>query len=153
MPVLLSQIQNDLLQAQKNRDDVLVSTLRYLNSAIKNKEIELRPLGKELTDEDVVQVLAKQIKQRRESIAEYEKGGREDLSAKEKVELGILEKYLPAQLSEEELTVIVEEAIQKVSAKVPSDMGKVMGVVMPQVKGKADTSLLSSIVKKKLGGN
>lgn len=147
---LIPKIQNDLAEAQKNRADVSVSTLRYLMSALKDKEIELRPSGKELEDIDVIGVISKQVKQRRESIAEFEKGNRKDLAEKEAVELKILQGYLPEQLSEAEVSKLVDEAVAEVGAKSISDMGKVMAVLAPKIKGKVDGSVVSGLVKSRL---
>lgn len=150
MSGLLDKIQKDLVVAQKSKDALLVSTLRYLSSAVKNKEIELRPSGKALGDLDVLDVLSKQIKQRKESMEEFKRGGRTDLFEKEQKELAILERYLPKQLSDEELSSLISDTIKELSASSISDMGKVMGALTPKVKGKADMSLVSSLVKKRL---
>ena len=152
MSDLLLKIQKDLMEAQKKREGAVVSTLRYLLSSVKNREIELRPLNKSLDDNEVISVISKQVKQRKESITEFEEGGRKDLVDKESEELKILESYLPTQLSEEEVSKLVENAIAEVGAKSISDMGKVMGVLMPKVKGKADGTIVSSLVKEKLKG-
>ncbi|MEK7595783.1 MAG: GatB/YqeY domain-containing protein [Patescibacteria group bacterium] len=150
MSPLLEKLKVDLLEAQKKRDGLLVSTLRYLLSFVKNREIELRPLNKELTDDEVVSVIAKQIKQRRESIEEFQKGGRQNLVDKEKSELAILETYLPKQLSDEEIVLVVDEAVSQSGAKSVSDMGKVMGLITPKLKGRADMAKVSNLVKSKL---
>ncbi len=147
---LLTTIQNDLVAAQKNKEELKVSTLRFLLSSVKNREIELRPAGKTLDDEEVLSVISKQIKQRRESIVEFEKGNRPDLVEKETAELKILESYLPEQFAEEEVKKLVEEAINESGAASIADMGKVMALLMPKVKGKADGSLVSRLVKDKL---
>jgi len=122
----------------------VVSALRMLKSAIKYKEVELR---KELTDADVIDVLAKQAKQRRESIEGFEKGNRPELVAKEKAELALIEKFLPAQLSDDDLAKMIKETISAVGATSAKDMGKVMGVLTPKVKGKADMGKVSGMVK------
>lgn len=144
---LVNQIEQDLISALKSHDETQSSTLKLLKSAIKNKEIAL---GKELTDMDIQEIVVKEIKQRRDSITQYQQGGREDLVKKEQAELDILQNYLPEQLTEVEISKFVEEAIAKTNATSPSDMGKVMAALMPQVKGKADGSLVSQIVKEKL---
>ncbi len=147
MSVLLDKIQKDLIEAQKQREELKVSTLRFLLSAVKNREIELRPLNKEMNDDEVVAVISRQIKQRKESIVEFEKGNRKDLAEKEQKEIDILVLYLPAQLSEEEVRKLVLEAVSESGAKSASEMGKVMAILMPKVKGKADGALVSKMVK------
>lgn len=150
MSSLFEKIQNDVTEAQKAGDAVRVSTLRLLVSACKDRMIELRPSGKELDDAEVISVVSRQIKQRRESIAEYEKGGRGDLASKEQAELEILQAYMPAQMSEEEVVKLVDEAIAQSGAKTPAEMGKVMAILSPKIKGKADGSMVSNLVKQKL---
>jgi len=160
--VLKGNIRENLKEAVKNREELKSSVLRLLLSAIFNKEKEKRyKLSKEkpefeekdlekesqLVDEEVIEVISSEIKKRKESIELFEKGEREDLVEKETKEKEILEKYLPEQLSEEELQKLAKEAIEKVGAKELKDMGKVMAELMPQVKGKADGSLVSRIVK------
>ena len=120
-----------------------------INSLIKNAEIDKRG---ELTDDEIVQLLMKYAKQRREAIELYEKGGRQDLVEKEKAELAIVESYLPKQLSEEEIRELVREAIEAVGASSPKDLGKVMQYVMPKVKGRAEGSLVNKIVREELSG-
>ena len=104
----------------------------------------------QLIDEEIIQVLQSEIKKRKEAILEFEKGERQDLVNKEKAEMDILQKYMPEQLSEEEIKKIVKTAIEKVGAKEPRDMGKVMGELMPKVKGRADGGIVSRIVKELL---
>ena len=152
MSSLLEKIKSDLTAAQKERDELLVSTLRYFLSAVKDREIELRPQGREIDDVEVVSLIEKQIKQRKESIAEFEKAQRQDLVEKETKEMGILSAYMPAQMSEEEVQKLVDEAIFQSGAKAQSDMGKVMALLMPQTKGKADGAMVSRMVKEKLVG-
>ncbi len=143
------KIMADLKEAMKSKDMDKVSTLRLLLSEIKNKEIDKRG---ELTDEEIYAVIQKSVKQRKESIEQYRSGGREDLVEKEQKELEILEKYLPEQLSEDELERIIDEAIKETEATTLKDLGKVMRVVMPKVKGRADGKLVNEMVRKKLGG-
>ncbi len=162
---LKSKIKDDLTIALKEKKETELSTLRMLLSAIGNRETEKRTkiwkekpelsteeLEKEsqLADEEIFEVISSEIKKRKEAISEFEKGKREDLVLKEKQELEILQKYLPEQLSEEEIKKLVKEAVDKVSAKEMKDIGKVMGELMPKVKGKADGSLVSKIVKESL---
>jgi len=162
---LKKQIKQNLEIALKGKKRVEVSTLRMLNAAILNKEKEKRyKISKEkpelkpekleeesqLIDEEIIQVLQSEIKKRKEAILEFEKGERQDLVNKEKAEMDILQKYMPEQLSEEEIKKIVKTAIEKVGAKEPRDMGKVMGELMPKVKGRADGGIVSRIVKELL---
>ena len=145
--MLLDQIQSDLKQSQLSRDETKVSTLRLLLSEIKNSEIAK---GGELSDEDIVSVVQKEVKKRREASVAFRSGGREDSAVKEEAEAKILESYLPTQLSSEELTKIVETTINEVGATSVSDMGKVIGLVMNKVKGSADGGSVSALVKGKL---
>lgn len=149
---LKEKIQQDLNEALKSREELKTSVLRLLSSVILNKEKDKRyKSGKAedapLTDEEIIDVISSESKKRKEAAELYEKGGRQELAKKEKSELEILRKYLPEQLSEEELKKLVKEAISKTGAKEQKDMGKVMGELMPKVKGRADGSLISKIVK------
>ena len=144
---LTGQISSDLKEAQLARDEIKVSTLRLLLSEIHNTQIQK---GADLLDEDVVSVVQKEAKKRKEAILGFRSGGREEQAKKEEAELAILESYLPKQLSNEVLTKIVEDSINEVGAKSLADMGKVMGMVMSKVKGQADGNTVSSIVKEKL---
>ncbi len=143
------RLKEDMKEALKSKDKVRLSTIRMLQSLIKNAEIEKRG---ELTEEEVISLLMKYAKQRRESIELYEKGGRQDLVEKEKRELEIVESYLPKQMDEEEIRELVKEAIEKTGASSPKDIGKVMQYLMPKVKGRADGSTVSKIVKESLAG-
>ncbi len=147
MSKILDKINTELVVAMKAKNAVCVSTLRMLVSAIKNKQIEL---GKELGDDEVVEVIFKNAKQHKESIAAYESAGRQDLADREKLELKILEKYLPDQMSEEEITKVVVEVISQTGALGVADMGKVIGAVMAKVKGRVDGNTVSKIVREKL---
>lgn len=150
---LIEKINHDLKQATLNKQEIVVSVLRLLKSAIYNKEISLRK-GKEvsLTKNQVIEVIASEIKKCKEAIKDYQKGNRDDLVKKEKQEIKILEKYLPKQLSDKEIEKIVREVIKSVGDVSIKDMGKIMGQIMPKVKGKADGSKVSEIVKKVLSG-
>ncbi len=141
---LKERLREDMKEALKAKDKVKLSTIRMINSLIKNAEIEKRG---ELTDEEIVQLLMKYAKQRRESIEMYEKGGRQDLVEKEKAELTVVESYLPKQMTKEEIREIVKEAIEETGASSLKDIGKVMKVVMPKVRGRADGSLVNKIVR------
>ncbi|NPA15621.1 MAG: GatB/YqeY domain-containing protein [Deferribacteres bacterium] len=143
------KIMADMKEAMKAKDMAKVSTLRLLLSEIKNKEIDKKG---ELSDEEIYALIQKAVKQRKESIEQYKSAGREDLVQKEEAELKILEAYLPEQLSEEELEKIIDEAIKEAEAATMKDMGKVMRLVMPRVKGRADGKVVNEMVKRKLGG-
>ncbi len=145
--MLLDQIQADLKNAQLNRDEVKVSTLRLLISEIKNGEISK---GQPLSDEDIISVIQREVKKRKEAAEAFRSGGREETAVREEAELKVLEAYLPAQMSNEELTKLVEETINEIGASSLSDMGKVIGSVMSRVKGKADGSTVSALVKERL---
>lgn len=162
---LKQQIQSDLNESVMGKEELRSSVLRLLIAAINNKETEKRTkiwkekpkasvedLEKEskLTDEEIISVISSEIKKRRESIELFEKGGRGERADQEKKELGILQKYLPEQMSEDELKRLVKAAVEKVGAKTQKDMGKVMQELMPKVKGKADSSLVSKAVKELL---
>ncbi len=128
---------------------IRLSTIRVLNAEIKNAEIMKKG---ELTDEEVIAIVQRQIKSRKESIEQYGKGGRQDLVEKEEAEAAVLLDYLPQQLSDEELQAIVEEAIRETGATSPKDMGKVMGAVMPGVKGRAEGGRISKMASELLKG-
>lgn len=140
------QIEKDLNNALKAGDSQVVSVLRLVRSSLANARIEKG----ELSDQDVVKVLQKEAKQRRDSIKSYEDGNRHDLATKEKAELEIIERYLPKQLSDEELEAIVDRAISETGASSPADIGKVMGVVAPKVAGQADGGRVAGLVRSKL---
>jgi uncharacterized protein YqeY len=141
---LAEQIRSDLEQAIRQRDNLRCSTLRLLISNIHNAEIDQQ--HKALDDAGIGSVVAKEIKKRRESIEAFEKGNRPDLVTKEKTELDILSKYLPQQMSHDEIIAAAKQAIAEVAARGPADKGKVMGKLMPQAKGKADGKEVSDIV-------
>ena len=145
---LFDKINADIITAMKAKNEAALSALRMLKSAIKYKEVDIK---REIKDEEVIDVLSKQAKQRRESIEGFEKGGRAESAASEKAELALIEAYLPAGLSEAELAQLIEEAIKSTGAAGPKDMGKVMGVLTPKIKGKADMGKVSGLVKAKLG--
>lgn len=144
---MIDQIQSGLKQAQLDRDEIKVSTLRMLISEINNTKIAK---GEDLADSDIISVVQREAKKRKESIEAFRSGGREESALKEEAELKILEGYLPVQLSDEELTKIVEEAINEVGAKSMADMGKVIGLVMGKIAGQADGARVSGIVKERL---
>jgi hypothetical protein len=145
---LLDKINTDLKAAMRAKEELRLLVLRTLLSSINYAEIARQ---KKLDDGGIVEVVGKEIKQRRESIEAFDKGNRPDLSAKEKAELAILQEYMPARISREEITAIVEKVIAEVGPKGPGDKGKVMQKLMPQVKGKADGNEVNSIVTELLG--
>lgn len=148
---LKDRIGEDIKTAMKAKDKIRLETVRSIKKAILEKEVALRPQGQDsLTEEQEIELLAQQAKQRRDSIEQFQQAGREDLVTKETQELAIIETYLPKQLDEEELTTVLEEIIASVGANSPKDLGKVMGVVMKQLKGKADGKKIQEIVKSKL---
>jgi len=142
---LAEQIEKDVIVAMKAKDAIKVSTLRMLKSALGNYLIQAKKDKAE--DTEVLGIIAKQAKQRRESVECFEKAGRKDLSEKEKAELAILEAYLPKQLTDDELKKAVQNAIATSDAKGPADMGKLMKVLMPSIQGKADGRRVQEAVK------
>ena len=142
---LQRQLQDDLTASRKNRDPAATLALGTTLSEVKNREIELK---RDLTDPDVVEVIRRAIKKRKEAFELYEKANRPELAGKEKAELVLLETYLPAQAGADEIRVAVKAAIAGGAANV----GAVMGRVMPQFKGKADGAVISAIVREELGG-
>lgn len=145
-----ANLQEQLRQSMLAKDELKTSVLRMLLSAINYYEIQKGGAGYEASEEDILSVISSQAKQRRDSIVEFEKAGRKELVEKETKELEILQKFLPAQMEEKEVEKLVTEAISQTGAKTISDMGKVMGVLMPKVKGKADGNLVNQLVKNKL---
>ena len=145
---LIDQLPEDLKQAMKAKDRVRLWTIRSLRAALKEKEIEERQGGEaHLSEEQVLAVVQKQAKQRREAIIQYEQAGREDLVAKEREELEIIEAYLPKQLGDDEIRRVVQEIVTTTGASSMRDMGKVMGAAMEQLKGRADGRRISEIAK------
>jgi len=140
-------LQTALKEAMKNKDTARRNTIRMMQSAIKQVEIDSQ---KELDATGVVAILQKEAKKRRESIGELENAGRADQAADEQQELEVIESFLPRQLTEEEVVVIVREVIAEVGAETPKDTGKVMGPVMAKVKGLADGNLVSKVVREQL---
>jgi len=159
------KIQEDFKKFLKEKKEIEVSTIRMLNAAVFNREKEKRyKLSKEkpdfkekelekesqLTDEEISQVVSSEVKKRKEAIEEFGKGKRSDLVEKEKREMEILKKYLPEQLSEEEIKKLIKEAIKKTGASSQKDMGKVMAALMPKLRGRAEGGLVSKIVREVL---
>ncbi len=141
--LLSEQLTEDLKGAMRSGDTLRRDVVRYLRSAVKNLEIQRQ---KPADDEAILELLGQQAKQRRDSIEAFTKGGRDDLVTKEQAELAIIMGYLPAQLTDEEITEIAATAIDEINASGPQDMGKIMGRIMPQVKGKSDGKKVSGIV-------
>ncbi len=146
---LKTQILEDIKTAMKAKETARLGTLRLLSAAIKQKEVDERV---ELDDAAVLAIVEKLIKQRKDSISQFEKAGRQDLVDAEAAEVVVLSAYLPAQLSEAEIAAAIEAAITSTGAAGPKDMGKLMGVLKPQLAGKADMGKVSALVKSKLGG-
>jgi hypothetical protein len=146
---LKAKITDDMKAAMRAKDAPRLSAIRLLLSAMKQKEVDERV---ELADADVVAIIDKMLKQRRESIAQFEKGGRQDLADTEKFEVGVLQTYMPQALSDAEVEAEIDAAMQTSAAKATSDMGKVMAILKPKLAGKADMSKVSALVKAKLAG-
>ena len=144
---LKEQLDNDLKTAIKGGDKIRTQTMRSLKSAIKYAEIEA---GDNFDDEALLAVIAKQAKQRRDSITEFKKGGREDLAEQEAVELAILEQYLPAQMSATEIEAVVKTLIEQLGVSDMKGMGQVMGRAMAELKGQADGKVVNQIVRQLL---
>jgi len=145
---LREKIEADTREAMKSGAKDKVSTLRMLSAALKNKQIDKR---RPLTEEEVVETVRSLIKQRRDSVEQFAKGGRQDLVDKETSEIKVLEAYLPAQLSREELETMVRDAVVQTGSQGAKDMGKVMKALIPMVGGRADGKLVSELVKQALG--
>ena len=141
------RILEDLKNAMKAQDKKTLSVIRMVKGAMQMEELNKKA---ELTDDEVITVIAKQIKTRKESIVEYEKGNREDLIEATQEEIEILNKYMPEQLSEEEINKVIEEIFEEVKPSSIKDMGKVMGLANSKLKGKVDMGIVSSIIKEKL---
>lgn len=148
--MLEEQLQKDYIQAMKDRDAVKASTVNFLRAQLKNVKIEKHAAA--LEDKDVVAVIKKQIKQRQDSIEQYQKGGRMDLADKETSEMTILKSYLPEELPEQALQQFVDQAIRETGAQSMKDMGNVIKAVAVQAQGRADNRVISELVKKALVG-
>ncbi len=148
---LKTKILNDLKAAMKEGDTVKRDTLRMLDSMVKNVEIEKMKKEEGLTDEEVQEVIARAVKQRKDSVGQYEAGGRSDLADKEQKEIEVLSVYMPAQMGEDEIRKAVKETITELGASGKAQMGKVMGPAMAKLKGKADGQIVRKIVEEELG--
>jgi uncharacterized protein YqeY len=144
---LKKRIDQDTKEALKSKDSLTLSVLRMLKSDIRYKEIEK---GSELSDDDVISVLSSATKRRKDSIQQFERGGRDDLASKEKEEVAVIARYMPEQLGEEELSQIISQAISEENAAGPSDLGKVMKQVMSKVRGRADGKKVNQMVSSQL---
>ncbi len=144
---LTERIESSMRDAMRARDERRTLTLRSAMAAAHNQRIAL---GRDLTDEEVAEVVGRQVKQRRESIEIYREAGREDRAAAEEAEAAILAEFLPEQLSEAEITSLVQAAIAETGASSPKEMGRVMGLVVPKTKGRADGRIVSEIVRRAL---
>lgn len=141
------RIMNDLKEAMKNQDKELLNVIRMIKGAIQLEEINLK---KELDDIEMTSLLSKQIKTRKETLEDLEKANREDLIVKTKKEIEILERYMPQMMSEEEINKTIDEVFEEVKPETAKDIGKVMGKISPLLKGKADMSLVSKLIKDRL---
>lgn len=144
---LVKELDKDVIEAMKAKDSIKLATLRAIKGAMKMQNIDHK---KEINDELLIDVVSKEIKTRNESIKEFEKGARQDLIEKTQTEIEILNKYLPEQLSLEEISEIIEKVFIEVNPTGIKDMGKVMGTITPLVKGKADMSVVSGLIREKL---
>lgn len=144
---MLDKLTDEMKSAMKSGDKIKLSTIRQLRAQMKDAQIAK---GDELTEEEMMAVLNNAAKKRREAIKLYEQGGRDELAENEKAELAVIETYLPQQLSEAEVSDIIDKAIAETGAAGPSDLGKVMGKIMGQVRGRADGKLVQQLVRTKL---
>ena len=150
---LKDQVSEDIKTAMKSKDKVRLETVRSIKKVLIEKESTIRGQGQEtLTEAQELEILIQLAKQRRDSIEQYQKAGRDDLAAQEQAELAIIEEYLPKQLSNEEVSVIIDEIITQIGASSAKDMGKVMGQAMQRLKGQADGKKVQELVKAKLEG-
>jgi len=147
---LTERLQADLKDAMRARDAVRKRTIRSLLTALNEKAIERRAAGDDLTDEDALAVVQKQAKQRRDAIGQYEEAGRDDLVHKEQEELEVIETYLPEQLGDEEIRMVLHELIAATGAASPRDLGKVMGAAMKKLRGKADGRRVNALARELL---
>lgn len=148
MSSLRERLRDDLKDAMRARDATRRGTIRLVEAAIKNAEIEKR--GGELSEQDIQAILQRQVKQRQDSIEQYEQAGRSDLADVERAEIAVIEAYLPQQMSRAEIEAAAREVIQQTGASGPSDRGKVMGQLMPQLRGQADGATVNAVVSELL---
>ncbi|HIF9102538.1 TPA: GatB/YqeY domain-containing protein [Photobacterium damselae] len=145
---LIERLKDEQKAAMKARDKARLGAIRLALAAIKQREVDEKIT---LADDDIVAVLTKMVKQRRDSVAQYEAAGRQDLADVELAEISVLEEFMPQPLSDDEVAALLDEAIAATSAAGMQDMGKVMGVLKPQIQGRADMGKVSQLVKTKLG--
>jgi uncharacterized protein len=145
---LKTRIQDDMKVAMKSGEKPRLGAIRLILAALKQREVDERI---ELDDTQVLAVLDKMVKQRRDSVSQYVAAGREDLAEVERFEIGVIQTYLPAALSDDEIAALLDAAIQQTGASAMSDMGKVMAILKPQVQGRADVGAVSALVKRRLG--
>ena len=144
---LKQQLLDDMKEALRAKEKIRLNTIRMLRSQIKNREIER---GGELSDDELLQVLSRAEKARKEAIELYRRGNREDLAAQEETELAVIRGYMPERLSEDELRALIGQVVVEVGAEGMRDMGKVMGAIMPKVRGRADGQIVNRLVKERL---
>jgi uncharacterized protein YqeY len=145
---IADRLSEEIRRAMKAGDRTRLQTLRLLATSVRNREVEL---GRDLTEEDLVEVATREVKRRKEAAEAFERGARPELAEKERAEQTVLEAYLPEQLSEEEVRTAVEEAIAATGASGPGDLGKVMGRVMGRLKGRVDGTKVNRLVRERLG--
>jgi len=145
---LKQRVESDMKAAMRAKDKERLGTIRLILAAIKQREIDERVL---LSDTDILAVLDKMIKQRRDSITQFQQAGRQELADKEAAEVAVIQEYLPTALSEAEIDALIAEAMTASGAKSPQDIGKIMGLLKPRVQGRADMGLVSRKIKEKLG--
>jgi uncharacterized protein len=143
------KIEQESVAAAKAKDKIRLSALRMMKTVLHNREIDMK---RDLTEAEFIQALSSMVKQRRDSIEQFEKGGRTDLVEQEQAELKVIQEFMPQQMSEEDIAGAIEKAVQEVNAVGAKDMGKVMKALMPIISGKADGKMVSDLVKKRLTG-
>ncbi len=145
---LLERLNDDLKQAMRNKEKEKLSVIRMLKASLQNETIKLG--RSDLTNDEELTILSREVKQRKDSLREFENADRQDLADKIHSELAIIDEYLPQQLSEDELSLLVKKAVEQTNSSSKADMGKVMAVLIPQTKGKADGALVSKLVQQHL---
>ncbi|SEQ17611.1 hypothetical protein SAMN05216232_1787 [Virgibacillus subterraneus] len=145
---ILEQLNQDMKQAMKKKDKDTLGVVRMVKASLQNESIKLG--NKELSEDEELTVLSKELKQRKDSLQEFKSVGRDDLVKKLEIEINILQEYMPEQISEDELEALVQSTIQEVNATSKKDMGKVMSAIMPKVKGQADGAQINRLVQKNL---
>lgn len=145
--LILDHLNQDMKQAMKDKETLKLSVIRMLKSSLKNEEINL---GRSLNEDEELSILSRELKMRQDSLQEFEKAGRNDLADKARLEIEVVKSYLPAQLSTDELREIIREAVNASGATSKKDMGKVMGILIPKVKGRADGKLVNQLVSEML---